>query len=68
MKIMNTIANNKSMFKKMMSILMNCKNGKMMMSRICKSMMGNKKMIDKMKKDQKMEGKPKKEVDHKLHH
>ena len=68
MKIMNTIANNKSMFKKMMSILMNCKKGKMMMSRMCKSMMGNKKMIDKMKKDQKMEGKPKKEVDHKLHH
>ena len=47
---------------------MNCKNGKMMMYRMCKSMMGNKKMIDKMKKDQKMEGKPKKEVDHKLHH
>ena len=51
MKIMNTIANNKSMFKKMMSILMNCKNCKMMMYRMCKSMMGNKKMIDKMKKD-----------------
>ena len=48
---MNTIANNKSMFKKMMSILMNCKKGKMMMYRMCKSMIGNKKMINKIKKD-----------------
>ena len=53
MEIMNTIANNESMSKEMMGILMNSKNGKMMM--------------EEKKKEKKTEGKPKKEFDNKSH-